>query len=41
MKKCPNCKGSMYKAGFAWSGKKKVQRWKCINCGRTTIITGK
>jgi transposase-like protein len=36
---CKDCKGTKYtKAGMAYSGKKKVQRWVCVNCRRTTTI---
>ncbi len=38
MPKCPDCGKPMHKAGKAWSGRKKVQRWKCPGCGRTTIV---
>ncbi len=31
------CGRSMHKAGFIWSGRRKVQRYKCNKCGRTTI----
>jgi len=37
---CPECKTKMHKSGFVWSGRKKVQRWKCPKCGRATIKTG-
>uniref|UniRef100_A0A6M3KBS0 Putative transposase n=1 Tax=viral metagenome TaxID=1070528 RepID=A0A6M3KBS0_9ZZZZ len=33
---CPNCKIVMHKAGFGWSGRKKVQRYRCQGCGYTT-----
>ncbi|KKN71836.1 hypothetical protein LCGC14_0416900 [marine sediment metagenome] len=33
---CPDCKTSMHKNGKVWSGKKKVQRFRCPKCGRTT-----
>jgi transposase-like protein len=33
---CPDCKVTMGKAGKAWSGKTKVQRWRCNKCGKTT-----
>jgi len=33
---CPECKTKkMFKAGFVWSGRHKVQRFKCGSCGRT------
>jgi hypothetical protein len=34
---CPDCNSRMSKAGLAWSGTKKVQRWRCQKCGKTTI----
>lgn len=37
MPKCPDCKTEMHKAGLVWSGKHKVQRFKCNKCGRSTI----
>ncbi len=38
---CPECQHPMHKAGFAWSGRTKVQRWKCQECGRIHIDTKK
>ena len=38
---CPrlNCKSTrMCKAGMIWSGKHKVQRYRCLACGSTTTI---
>lgn len=35
--KCPECGTKMHKAGLAVSGRKKVQRYRCSKCGRTTI----
>lgn len=36
---CSDCGGHvMHKSGFVWSGRKRVQRWRCNNCGRTTIV---
>lgn len=40
---CPEClekgtKSKMHKAGFIWSGRKKVQRFRCHICGRTTAV---
>jgi len=33
----PICCGTkMMKSGFAWSGRKKVQRYKCNKCGKAT-----
>lgn len=37
---CPECKAKMHRMGKVWSGRNRVQRYKCPNCGRTTIITG-
>jgi transposase-like protein len=36
---CPECGTKMHKAGFAVSGRKRVQRYRCPNpkCLRTTI----
>jgi len=35
---CPECKGmNLIKAGKSWSGRTKVQRYQCKDCGR--IIT--
>ena len=34
---CPGCGKKMGKAGFVWSGKKKVQRWRCFGCGKLTM----
>ena len=34
---CPDCGYPMHKSGTAWSGKHKVQRYRCQQCGRTTI----
>lgn len=37
----PTCCGqSMSKAGKAWSGYNKVQRYRCQKCGKTTIKKG-
>jgi len=38
---CPECSTVMMKAGKAWSGRTKVQRFKCPACGRTTIVDSK
>jgi transposase-like protein len=36
--KCPECfKEKLYKSGFVMSGRKKVQRYTCNSCYRTTI----
>jgi len=36
--KCPEClKETLYKSGFAMSGRKKVQRYTCNSCYRTTV----
>lgn len=37
MPKCPDCNSKMHKAGKTWSGRVKVQRYRCNQCGRTTI----
>jgi len=34
---CPECGKAMHKIGFAWSGRRRVQKWRCPACGRTTI----
>lgn len=34
---CSECNHAMHKAGFIWSGRRKVQRYKCNKCGRTTV----
>lgn len=34
---CPDCGSLMHKSGKAWSGKRRVQRYRCQKCGRTTI----
>ena len=36
---CHNCQTKMGKSGFAWSGTKKLQRYKCHSCGTTTTRT--
>jgi transposase-like protein len=41
MPECPECKSKMHRSGFSWSGRKKVQRWRCNKCGRTTIVVKK
>lgn len=35
---CPEC-GSAWvvKVGFVWSGRRKVQQYRCQSCGRLTI----
>jgi len=35
---CGKCLVSMHKAGFIWSGKNRVQRYRCNVCGKTTVI---
>jgi DNA-directed RNA polymerase subunit RPC12/RpoP len=36
---CPNCNSKrLIKAGFAWSGQNKRQRYMCLDCHRATII---
>ena len=32
--KCPSCNTKMHKAGFGWSGSRKVQRFRCPKCGK-------
>lgn len=34
---CEPCQQPMAKAGAAWSGTRRVQRWRCGGCGKTTI----
>lgn len=36
---CPKCGSKMHRAGFAWSGSRRVQRYRCGRCGATTIRT--
>lgn len=41
---CPDCGGPMHRAGRPWSGRHKVQRYKCPKCGGTTVkqpVSGK
>lgn len=33
---CKTCNTLMGKAGYAPSGTKKIQRWRCSKCGRVT-----
>lgn len=37
--RCPECGNPLTKAGGAWSGKRKIQQFRCPNpkCRRTTI----
>lgn len=35
MVNCPECNNKMGKFGRAWSGRKRVQRYKCSRCGAT------
>jgi len=35
---CPACHVRMGKAGTALSGTHKVPRWRCNQCGKTTIV---
>ena len=30
---CPRCKVELHKAGFGWSGKNRIQRYRCGKCG--------
>ena len=32
---CPECGAKMHRMGKAWSGRKRVQRYRCPKCGRT------
>ncbi len=34
---CPDCGEKMHKAGMAWSGRNKVQRYQCPKCGRKAL----
>lgn len=36
---CPDCKIEMHKAGTQWSGRNKVQRYKCSKCGYAATET--
>ena len=38
---CPECKIEMHKAGFQFSGRHKVQRYKCNKCGYAATETNK
>ncbi len=40
MPKCEDCGHHMHHAGFAWSGKNKIPRWRCQKCGHTTTKKG-
>jgi len=31
---CPDCEKPMMRSGYGWSGKNRVQRWKCGHCGK-------
>ena len=35
---CPECNNKMIKQGGVWSGRKKVQNFRCNHCGRNTIV---
>lgn len=38
--KCPDCGYlKMAKYGHTWSGRRRVQKYRCIKCGRTKIDT--
>jgi transposase-like protein len=37
IKLCPECKSKMIKNGIVFSGRKKVQRYLCSKCGRTSV----
>ncbi len=35
MLQCPECKSiKLAKAGKTWYSRKKIQRWRCLKCGR-------
>ncbi len=34
---CPECGHAVTKAGGAWSGRAKLQQFRCLKCGRVTI----
>lgn len=35
---CPECSSNdLVKQGVIWSGRSKVQQWRCKSCGRNTI----
>lgn len=35
---CPECgSNDIVKQGVIWSGRSKVQQWRCKSCGRNTI----
>jgi len=35
---CPECGGEkLHKAGKVWSGRKRVQNYRCQSCGRSTM----
>ena len=35
---CPECgSNELVKQGVIWSGRSKVQQWRCKSCGRNTI----
>jgi ribosomal protein L37AE/L43A len=33
---CPECGHKVTKAGGAWSGRTKLQQFRCLKCGRVT-----
>ena len=36
--KCPECESEKSaKAGFSWRARKKVQRYRCLDCGRSFV----
>jgi len=37
--KCPECGRIMAKSGWAWSGRHKVQKYKCSGCGKVILET--
>ena len=38
---CPECGHPMHKHGLGWSGRRKVQTYKCSHCGRVIYDTKK
>jgi transposase-like protein len=37
-RKCPECgSDKLIKVGYVWSGRRKVQQYRCTVCGRTTV----
>lgn len=38
---CPDCHIKMGKTGMCWSGRRRVQRYKCSRCGKVIADTSK